>query len=264
MGDSHPETIRAYRLYATLAHEQSNKGTFSWLLDQATCPRRCKAVGDAHLFTALFEVPKHSIGRDRAHNARGFGGLENLDTLMNSGHMGIHSQIDNSPTQTYVDNIAELIKRDDKPDTRNEIFGLEYLRAFHWNNNKNHPTPLSYAMNHFVSVELPGGVGERHMASLEIAFHLIRKGADPRWVDPEVREKVLAEYQRRAAAADVPKESSKPFFRDNLSGMTAQNFCKSSGELAYTHMVPERIPMIVIYFVAHNTNVVPPGRIYFI
>ncbi|KAK8055488.1 hypothetical protein PG993_000715 [Apiospora rasikravindrae] len=180
--------------------------------------------------------------------------------------MSIHSQLDNSPTQTYVDNLSQLMRRDDRPDTRNEIFGLEHLRAFYWNNTTNHPTPPPYAMNHFISVELPEKVNGCHTASLRIVFHLIREGADPRRVDPEVRGKVMGEYQRRAAAADIPpqpkQESSKTFCRDHMAGMTVQHFCENSAELAYMHMVPERILMIPIYFVAHNT-VLPAGRVWF-
>ncbi|KAK8035950.1 hypothetical protein PG991_002023 [Apiospora marii] len=47
------------------------------------------------------------------------------------------------------------------------------------------------------------------MASLHIAFHLIRQGADPRQVDPGVRNKALAEHQRRAAADD--DDDMRPF-----------------------------------------------------
>lgn len=269
MGNSHPETIRAYMLYATLAHERGNIGTLEWLLGQPNCPRRCKAAGDAHLFTALFEAPRDSMGENRACNARRAAAcLGKLDTLMESGYMDIHSQIDNGPTQTYLDNLKLLMKRDDQPETRNGIFGPKHLRAFYWNNTKNHPTPLSYAMNHFISVDLRGkGHEQQYIPSLQTAFHLIRKGADPRRVDPNIRKKVLAEYRRRAAADESLPQSkqqfSKTFCRDYMAGMTAQHFCEHSKELAYTHMVPERFHMIPIFFVAHNTHVLPAGRAYF-
>ncbi|KAK8140301.1 hypothetical protein PG984_000367 [Apiospora sp. TS-2023a] len=197
-GDSHPETIRAYMLYATLVHEGRNIGTLEWLLAQTNCPRRCKAVGDAHLFTALFEAaPLGGIGENHPYyyDAARRAAVclwKKLDTLLESGYMDPHSPIDNSPTQTYLDNLTLLMNRDDQPETRNKILGPKRLRAFHWNNTKNHPTPLSYAMNHFVSVDLRSGKDhhEQYVASLQIALYLIRKGADPRRVDADVRRKV--------------------------------------------------------------------------
>ncbi|KAK7941202.1 uncharacterized protein PG986_013589 [Apiospora aurea] len=196
----------------------------------------CTAAGDAHLFTALSEPPMNSTGKERTDKVRVTKYLQKLGTLMSSGYMGIHSQIDNSPAQTYMDSLTQLMRQDGRPGTRSEIFGPEHLRAFHWNITRNHLTPLSYAMNHFVSVDLPDQADDCHMASLKIAFHLIRKGADPRRVDPEVRRKVLAEYQRRAAA-DLPPQPKqqllRAFCRDNMAGMAVRHFCENSGELAY-------------------------------
>lgn len=166
------------------------------------------------------------------------------------------------------------MNREDQPETRNKIFGPKHLCAFHWNSTKNHPTPSSYATDHSVSVDIHGngdGQQQQYMTSLQIAFYLIRRGAGPQRVDLEVRKKILAEHQRRATADDAmspsrlkKKQSSTTFCRDHMAGMTAQQFCEHAKDLAYTPMMLERIRMILIYLVAHNTDVLPAGWAWFI
>ncbi|KAK8088012.1 hypothetical protein PG997_002973 [Apiospora hydei] len=230
-GTEHKELTGFLGVMTTQKQSEPTCCMRQWPVNEAiTGPSAGSQTNQAALDDA--KPPMDSTGKKWADKDRVTEYLQNLDTLMSSGYMGVHSQINNSPTQTYTDSLAQLLTQDDQPGTRSEIFGPEHLRAFHWNNTRNHPTPLSYAMNHFVSVDLPDQADDCHMASLRIAFHLIRKGADPRRVDPEVRRKVQAEYQRRAAA-DLPPQPkqrlSRAFCRDNMAGMTAQHFCENSG-----------------------------------
>ncbi|KAK7969086.1 hypothetical protein PG996_002474 [Apiospora saccharicola] len=261
-------------LYATLAHEGRNIGTLEWRLAQPNCPRRCKAVGDAHLFTALLEAAPMGVMRENhpyyydAARRADVCLWKKLDILLESGCMDLHSPIDTSPTQTYLDNLTLLMNRDDQPETCNKILGPKRLRAFHWNNTKNHLTPLSYAMNHFVSVDLRSGKDhhEQYVASLQIAFYLIRKGADPRRVDDDVRRKVSAQWRRQVAAAynalrpsqPLPPQLLEPFYEDHEEEMmTAQQFWEHSKDLDNFRRHPHHIQTWPISFVAANTNVIP-------
>ncbi|KAK6841374.1 hypothetical protein PG989_010076 [Apiospora arundinis] len=262
-GDSHPEAIRAFMLYAVLAHGKSNNRILTWLLSQPNCPRRCKSSGNAHPFTALFHNGRYSCitiegqsdwrgrlwGTNKQWNdsKKRAGYLKNLDTLLKYSCMSLHDPITHRPS----------------PDDL--TLDSKHLPVFYQNNRKDHPSPLSYAMDHFVSVEMEMSKKQRNtmltdMSSLYIALHLISKGADPRQVDPGVRQKVLEVYNMPEYRAGSYLDTA------DFAGTTAQELCLHPNKFIRMRSgwYPTRKFTIPIYLVAHNINVLTAGKAHFL
>lgn len=239
--DSSPETVRAFILFCALSDRRPWNNVVAWMLSQYG-QERCAAFGNTDPFTYLLFPSRNQWDNPQVRAAY----EQDMDRLLMGRPGGVAGPLGSNPSLQALQQAAAGPRLNEPLPEIN--FWQASLRLW--------PNPLSFALHAWVSRESPRAVTRERSAGLNVAFHLLRRGADPTQVEPGVRQRLVQELYTR----QLQNFYYQPVAEPNAQGRTSWDMCNAPGEAIMDYANnPARRAMVVLYFVANNVRMVPMG-----